>query len=204
MWIKIGDMILNADKVKMFSVDLDTASEKTYMLLNAFVEDMQEPITLAMTPAVGDSQYQSELLALKSYIKMIYKGLQEGWVTYELGKPIAGFSMGERIDLTSYVPAIKKTIELARVCREALTAGDKNKSEEQEHKLVSHLASLTHEQRDTILALCWFGRDDFEYYESAVKHTNSVPSQDVAGYLSGKSPLDEYLTAGFKRLAETP
>ncbi len=201
MWIKAGYTLLNRDKIKLLSIDPDNVSGTMSMRLHAFVEGIEEPVVLAMTPPVGDADYNKELLALKSYLEAVHKGIAEEWTTYELGEPVSGFPSDEGLDFSPQMDAVTKTIELARVRHEALETGDKAKSEVERRRLEAHIGSLTHSQRGTILALCWFGRGDFEQYASAVKQTATFPPGDIAGYLSDKFPLDEYLNAGVQRIS---
>lgn len=200
MWIKCGHTMLNMSKVKMLSMEPNSASG---MRLEALVEGADLPVVLAVTPPPSDANYNEELATLKHYLKAVYKGLEEGWTTYEFGQPVSGMPLHEEVDLTADMDVIAKTIELARARHDSLKAGDKQKSSVEQDNLDKHINSLTHEQRDTILALCWYGRGDFENYESAVKHTTTIPSDSIAGYLSDKFPLDEYLVAGVERKMKT-
>ena len=204
MWIKAGNILLNMDKIKMLSIDPDMAPGKGYMRLHAFVEGIEEPVLLAMTPPASDAHYSEELTALKSYIKAIYKGFEEGWNTYELGQAVSGVPSDEEVDLITEMAIIDRTIELARICHDAVKAGDTAKSDVERRRLDAHIGSLTHDQRVKVLALCWFGRGDFNRYGDAVKHTTTIPSDDIAGYLSDKFPLDEYLSSGIHLLSERP
>ena len=95
MWVKAGTILLNTDKLKVISLDPINDSGKMYMKLNAFVEGVDEPVLLAMTPAAEEPGYKGVLLSLKSYIKAIHRGIDEGWKTYELGQPVSGLSADE-------------------------------------------------------------------------------------------------------------
>lgn len=202
MWIKAGNILLNMEKIKMLSIDPDNVSGEIYMRLHAFVEGIEEPVILAMTPPAGNAYYNSELAALKSYVKAVHKGLEEGWMTYELGQPVPGLWPDEEVKFTDEMGIVVKTIELARTRHDALNTGDKAQADIERLKLDAYIDSLTHEQRSKILALCWLGRGDFEQYAFAFRQTNTVPPGDIAGYLSDKFPLDEYLIAGVQRISE--
>jgi hypothetical protein len=89
---------------------------------------------------------------------------------------------------------------------EDLQCGEKYQPTEHEEKenerlrqLSLFIEGLDEEDKRDLLSLCWLGRGDFDDYEAAREHAKAPPAIGIGGYLSGKHPLDEYLSAGLER-----
>lgn len=74
----------------------------------------------------------------------------------------------------------------------------------EKRRLLGFLQDLPVETQREVMALCWFGRGDFDDYEEAQEHAKGMGRDSIAGYLTGKAPLDQYLLKGSNRRLGIP